>query len=71
MRHLRKIKVAMVAPPFGETGGPEVATKNLALSLMERDDIDVTLFAPADWKIKINCISTLDKSLWNAADFNE
>jgi len=71
MKHSKKIKVALVAPPFGETGGPEVVTKNLALSLMERDDVDVTLFAPADWEIKMNRISTLDKSLWNVADFNE
>ena len=54
----------MVAPPFGESGGPEVATINLAEALA-RAGVDVTLFAPGDWKVKVKHVPTLPKSIWN------
>ncbi|HCC23720.1 TPA: hypothetical protein DF272_06125 [Candidatus Falkowbacteria bacterium] len=59
-----KIKVAIVAPPFGDTGGPEVVAQILAESLLDLG-VEVTLFAPADWKTKAAHIPTLDKSIWN------
>lgn len=61
-----KIKVAIVAPPFGEIGGPEVVAKNLAEALQE-EGIDVTLFAPGDWKTRVKHVPTLKKSIWNMA----
>jgi len=66
----KKIKVAMVAPPFGSTGGPEVVVHNLTEALLKKG-IDVTLFAPADWKTRAKHISTLKKSLWNMKDFSK
>ena len=62
------LKIALVAPPFGDTGGPEVVVQNLAQSLLELGQ-DVTLFAPADWKTPAKHIPTLEKSLWNMKDF--
>ena len=44
MRNSVKIRVAMVAPPFGDTGGPEVVVQNLTDALLDKG-IDVTLFA--------------------------
>lgn len=67
-KNARKIKVAIIAPSFGETGGPEIVTKNLAEALSEKN-IDVTLFAPADWKTNVKLIPTMEKSLWNMKDF--
>lgn len=66
----KKIKIALVAPSFGDTGGPEVATQNLANALFDLG-ADVTLFAPADWKTKVKHIPTLKKSLWNMKDFTK
>jgi len=66
----KKIKVAMVAPPFGDTGGPEVATQDLTNALLELN-VDVTLFAPADFKTKAKHVHTLPKSLWNTEGFKE
>lgn len=63
-----KIKIAIVAPPFGETGGPEVVVKNLSEALTELG-VDVTLFAPADWKVKCKHVATLKQSLWNMKNF--
>ena len=65
-----KIKIAMIAPSFGDTGGPEVATQNLADALFEAG-ADVTLFAPADWKTHLKHIATIKKSLWNMKGFTE
>jgi glycosyltransferase involved in cell wall biosynthesis len=65
-----KIRVAMVAPPFGEDGGPEVFVKQLTNALL-KFGVDVTLFAPADWKTNAKHIPTLSQSLWNMADFKE
>ncbi len=62
------LKIAIVAPPFGSTGGPEIATQNLVDGLLELDQ-DVTLFAPSDWKTKAEHIHTLHRSLWNMKDF--
>jgi glycosyltransferase involved in cell wall biosynthesis len=59
---IKKIKIAMIMPSFSETGGPEVAVKNLVDALLEKG-IDVTLFAPADWHTKAKHISTIPKSL--------
>ncbi|MFA5986715.1 MAG: glycosyltransferase [Parcubacteria group bacterium] len=64
------LKIAMVAPPFGATGGPEVVVKNLTDALLEKG-VDVTLFAPGDWKTKAKHIHTLPKSLWNMKDFSQ
>lgn len=71
MGKVRKIRVAIVAPPFGETGGPEVVAKNLAEALSDNDCIDVTLFCPKDWHLTANIkrVDTLNESLWNMSDF--
>lgn len=66
----RKIKVAMVAPPFGDTGGPEVVVQNLTDALLKKG-IDVTLFAPGDWKTRAKHIPTLKKSIWDMSDFKK
>ncbi|TSC93621.1 MAG: Glycosyl transferase group 1 [Candidatus Berkelbacteria bacterium Licking1014_85] len=65
---MKKIKVAVIAPPFGETGGPEIVVKNLSETLVELG-VDVTVFAPADWNIKCKHIVTLKKSLWKMKNF--
>lgn len=59
----------MIAPPFGDTGGPEIVTQNLVDALIEKG-VDVTLFAPGDWKIKTKHIPTLKQSLWNMKGFD-
>ncbi|KKQ46315.1 MAG: Glycosyltransferase [Candidatus Moranbacteria bacterium GW2011_GWC2_37_8] len=59
----KKLSIAMVAPPFGQTGGPEVVTKNLTNALLKMN-IDVTLFAPADWITEAKHVHTLTQSLW-------
>ncbi|EKD58307.1 MAG: Glycosyl transferase, group 1 [uncultured bacterium] len=59
-----RISIAMVAPPFGDTGGPEVVTQNLTDALLDMG-IDVTLFAPADWNTRAKHVATLEKSIWN------
>lgn len=68
---LKKIKIAMVAPSFGQTGGPEIVVKNLVNALLKRTEVDVTLFAPADWKIKSKHIPTIPKSIWNMKGFKD
>lgn len=65
----KRIQVAMVMPPFGQLGGPEIAAHNLALILSEYN-VDVTIFAPADWKTSLLHIPTLDCSLWNMKNFD-
>lgn len=60
----------MVAPPFGEDGGPEVLVKQLTNALLAIG-VDVTLFAPGDWKTKAKHISTLSQSLWNMVGFKK
>ncbi|MEI7890470.1 MAG: glycosyltransferase [bacterium] len=60
----KKLRVAMVAPPFGDTGGPEIVTQNLTDAFLELG-IDVTLFAPGDWHTKAKHIVSLEKSIWN------
>lgn len=62
------MKIAIVAPPFGDTGGPEVATSNLVNALVDKG-IDVTYFAPKDFKTKAKHVHTLYKSIWNMPDF--
>lgn len=65
-----KISIAMIAPPFGDTGGPEVVTQNLTDALLELG-VDVTLFAPADWNTKAKHIASLEKSIWNMDNLHE
>ncbi|MFA6296893.1 MAG: glycosyltransferase [Patescibacteria group bacterium] len=67
----RKIKVAVVSPAFGDWGGPEVVVQNLVSELAKKDDVDVTLFCPEDWKIGVKRIATLKQSLWNMKDFKK
>lgn len=63
-----KLTVAIVAPSFGEIGGPEVVAKTIAYAL-KKEGVDVTLFAPGDWKTDVKHIHTLPESLWNMKDF--
>jgi glycosyltransferase involved in cell wall biosynthesis len=70
MKSIKKIRVAIVAPPFGSIGGPEVVAQNLTDALLKKG-IDVTLFAPKDWKTKAKLIPTLEKSLWNIKNFSK
>jgi glycosyltransferase involved in cell wall biosynthesis len=70
MHKRKKIRIAMVAPPFGTTGGPEVVVQNLTEALLEKG-VDVTLFAPSDWKTNAKHIPTLEKSLWNMKNFKK
>jgi len=62
-----KISVAMVAPPFGDTGGPEVVVQNLTDAFL-KIGIDVTLYAPADWKTRAKHKVTLKESIWSMKD---
>lgn len=64
----KKNKIAIVTSAFGDTGGPEVATLNLANALAKKN-IDVTLFAPADFHTDAKHISTLKQSIWKMNDF--
>lgn len=64
------MKIAVVAPPYGQTGGPEVVCSYLVEALVKMG-VDVTLFAPADWKTGARHIPTLKQSLWNMADFSQ
>ncbi|MEI8343934.1 MAG: glycosyltransferase [Candidatus Moraniibacteriota bacterium] len=59
-----KMRIAMVAPPFGDTGGPEIVTQNLTDALLTLG-VKVTLFAPADWKTQARHVVSLEKSIWN------
>ncbi|NTW26739.1 MAG: glycosyltransferase family 4 protein [Candidatus Moranbacteria bacterium] len=58
------LRIAIVAPPFGDTGGPEVVTQNLTDAFLNMG-VDVTLFAPADWNTRAKHIPTLGKSIQN------
>ena len=64
----KKIRIAIIAPPFGNNGGPEIVAQNLANALFELG-ADVTLFAPADFFTKAKHIHTLPQSLWKMKDF--
>src|SRR4030042_1726358 len=70
MRKSKNIRIAMVAPLFGDTGGPEVVVQNLTNALLKKG-VNVTLFAPADWKTKAKHIPTLQKSLWKMENFKD
>lgn len=63
------MKIAFVAPPFGQTGGPEITTTQLVDALVEQG-ADVTFFAPGDWRTKAKLIPTIERSLWSMPDFN-
>ncbi|HBI33942.1 MAG TPA: hypothetical protein DEA43_04000 [Candidatus Moranbacteria bacterium] len=60
----KKIRIAIIAPPFGDTGGPEVVAQNLTDALFDMGE-DVTLFAPADWNTRAKHVVTLEKSIQN------
>jgi len=62
------MRIALVAPAFGQTGGPEVVVQNLGQALADQG-VDVTLFAPADWKTSLPLVPTLPQSLWSMKDF--
>jgi glycosyltransferase involved in cell wall biosynthesis len=70
MARSKKIRIAVVAPSFGPWGGPEVMVQNLTEALVQKE-IDVTLFAPGDWKTSAKLAPTLPKSLWNMKDFDK
>lgn len=63
------MRIAMVAPAFGGTGGPEIMVRNITDGLMKLG-VAVTLFAPADWPDQgVPLIPTLPQSLWNMPEF--
>lgn len=70
MKKNKKIRVAMIAPVFCNNGGPEVMVQNLTNALFEKG-INITLFAPADWKTKARHITTLKQSLRRRKDFRK
>lgn len=59
-----KLSVAIVAPSFGEMGGPEVVAKTLAHAL-KKEGVDVTLFSPGDWTTYAKHVPTLEKNICN------
>lgn len=56
-----KLKIAIISAPFGQTGGPELTTVQLADALVDLG-VDVTLFAPADFITKAKLIPTMEKA---------
>lgn len=64
------MRVAIVSPVFGETGGPELGTIQLADALADAG-IDVTLFAPADFATRARIHPILPVGLWSMPDFKE
>lgn len=64
------MKIAMISPVFGKTGGPELTTTQLADALVEKG-VDVTLFAPADFHTKAKLYPILPKSLWSMENFKD
>ncbi|MDD5396934.1 MAG: glycosyltransferase [Candidatus Moranbacteria bacterium] len=64
----KKIRIAIVAPPFGNNGGPEIVAQNLTDALLEIG-VDVTFFAPADFITNAKHVHTLPVSLWKIKDF--
>lgn len=66
----KRLKVALIAPAFGQTGGPELTTIQLADALADKD-IDVSLFAPADFITKAKLVATMDQSLWRMRDLSK
>ncbi len=67
---MSSLKLAMVAPPFGITGGPEQVVYNLVEELVKLK-VDVTLFAPADWTSSAKHVPTLPQSMWNMPNLGE
>lgn len=64
------MRIAMIAPPFGPLGGPEVVCAHLTKALVKKG-ADVTLYAPGDWTTSAKHIHTLPQSLWAMPDFSE
>lgn len=62
------MRVAIIAPIFGENGGPELGTLQLADALVE-EGIDVTLFAPEKFSTRAKLHPVVSKSLWSLPDF--
>lgn len=58
------MRIAIIAPPFGEIGGPELTTIQLADALIEAG-VNVSLFAPANFTTKAKIVPTLDKGILN------
>lgn len=70
MKSENKLRIAMVTPVFGTTGGPEIVAANLVDSLLEKG-VDVTIFAPGDWKTKAKHVVTIPQSLREMKDYYE
>lgn len=66
----KKIRVAIISAPFGKTGGPELTTIQLADALVDLG-VDVTMFAPGDFKTKAKLVPTMKKSLWNMKNISK
>lgn len=64
------MKVAIICPSFGQTGGPELTTTQLADALTEKG-VDVSLFAPNNFITKARLIPTLEHDLWNRGDLQD
>src|SRR3989344_5059156 len=64
------LKVAMVAPFMGMFHGPDIACMSLAQGLTAFG-VDVTLFAPADWKVSVKHHATIERSPWNIPEFSK
>ena len=64
------MRIAQIAPSFGQTGGPEIVCSQLTDALVEKG-ADVTLFAPGDWKTSAKHVITIPESLWNMSGFKE
>ncbi|MEI7749746.1 MAG: glycosyltransferase [Candidatus Moraniibacteriota bacterium] len=63
------MRIAQIAPSFGQVGGPEVVCSNLTEALVEKG-VNVTLYAPGDWKTSAKHVVTIPESLWNISDFD-
>jgi glycosyltransferase involved in cell wall biosynthesis len=66
----KRLRVAIVSPPFGQTGGPELTSVQLADALVDKG-LDVTLFAPADFVTKAKLEPTMERSLWKMSDLSK
>lgn len=58
----KALRVAIIAPPFGEIGGPELTTIQLADALVA-NGVSVSLFAPANFTTQAKIVPTMDQGL--------
>ncbi len=65
---MKKLRIAMIAPPFGAIGGPEIVCAHLTEALVKKG-VDVTLYAPGDWVTSAVHVPILPQSLWAMPDF--